>query len=61
MYILLEEDIFDNLVLFIVFIDINNWKGKIELYIFKLVLINIVYIVVSYKNLLLLINFYIMY
>lgn len=61
MYILLEEDILDNLVLFIVFIDINNWKGKIELYIFKLVLINIVYIVVSYKNLLLLINFYIMY
>lgn len=50
MYILLEEDILDNLVLFIVFIDINNWKGKIELYIFKLVLINIVYIVVSYKN-----------
>lgn len=61
MYILLEEDILDNSVLFIVFIDINNWKGKIELYIFKLVLINIVYIVVSYKNLLLLINFYIMY
>lgn len=61
MYILLEEDILDNLVLFIVFIDINNWKGKIELYIFKLVLINIVYIVVSYKNYLLLINFYIIY
>lgn len=60
MYILLEEDILDNLVLFIVFIDINNWKGKIELYIFKLVLINIFYIVVSYKNKLLLINFYIM-
>lgn len=37
MYILLEEDILDNLVLFMVFIDINNWKGKIELYIYNII------------------------